>query len=107
MNIIYELYAKDGTHLETLNYEDSADTLKQRYKGAEIRWRQEKSPRTPESLILQKFPAGTVFYTDKPENVLTGHAKFYERKIKTERVYHVTADEKPEEVRLTKVTILK
>lgn len=60
-----------------------------------------------EGWALKNSNAGETFFTEKNDKSMTAFAKYYKRKIKTERIIAVTGDKvKPTAFSLTKVTLL-
>ena len=60
-----------------------------------------------EGYMLKNGKEGASFYTDKLDKSMTAFAKYYDRKIKTERVIAITGEKtKPIAISLTKVTLL-
>lgn len=63
------------------------------------------NPRTIESLALQTFKAGDMFYTQKQDKDITAIAGYYQKKVKTERLF-VLDPQSGETQRVVRVTLL-
>ena len=60
-----------------------------------------------EGWALKNANVGDTFFTEKNDKSMTAFAKYYKRKIKTERIIAVTGDKvTPIAYSLTKVTLL-
>lgn len=60
-----------------------------------------------EGWALKNANVGETFFTEKNDKSMTAFAKYYKRKIKTERIIAVTGDKvKPTAYSITKVTLL-
>ncbi len=67
----------------------------------------EKPTTSFEGWALKNAIAGDTFFTEKNDKSMTAFAKYYKRKIKTERIIAVTGDKlKPTAYSLTKVTLI-
>lgn len=61
-----------------------------------------------ESWMLRHGKEGETFFTDKSDRSMTALAKYYDRKIQTERIIAVTGGKlKPAAYSVTRVTILE
>ena len=66
-----------------------------------------KQTTSVEGWMLKNAEVGDCFFTEKNDKSMTAFAKYYNRKVKTERVIAVTGFKtKPSAVSLTKVTLL-
>jgi hypothetical protein len=66
-----------------------------------------KQTTSAEGWMLKNGMVGQTFFTEKNDKSMTAFAKYYNRKVKTERIIAVTGDKiKPTAYSLTKVTIL-
>jgi hypothetical protein len=66
-----------------------------------------KAQTSVEGVMLKNGIVGQTFFTEKTDKSMTAFAKYYKRKIQTERIIAVTGDRKhPSAFALTKVTLL-
>jgi hypothetical protein len=66
-----------------------------------------KQTSTAEGWMLKNGNVGQTFFTEKTDRSMTAFAKYYLRKVKTERIIAVTGDKlKPTAYSLTKVTLI-
>ena len=63
------------------------------------------SPRAIESIALQTLKAGEAFYTHKQDKDITAIATYYQKKVKTERLF-VLDPQSGETQRVVRVTLL-
>jgi hypothetical protein len=66
-----------------------------------------KQTTSAEGWMLKNGIVGQTFFTEKNDKSMTAFAKYYKRKVKTERIIAVTGDKlKPTAYSLTKVTLI-
>jgi hypothetical protein len=65
-----------------------------------------KRARTVESIAMLNLPKGKSFYTHKQDKDITAIANYYEKKVKTERMF-VLNPQSGKANRVVKVTMLK
>lgn len=64
------------------------------------------TPRAIESIALQTLKTGQIFYTNKQDKDITAIASYYDKKVKTERVF-VLDPQSGETQRIVRVTLLQ